>query len=586
MTDSNAKGKLPTASGPNQRGYKGETPLHLAAALGHTIEVRELLAASADTNARDDFGSTPLHIAASQGHTETVQTFLDTGAELDARDDPSRTPLHMAASQGHTETVQTLLDAGAELDARDDLSCTPLHMAATQGHTETVQALLDAGADPTAPSNRGHTPLDLARSRGYTETVRALDGAKTGGDNGGGARDRQQAPESQREDGPKAEDGGPSDNIPAPAGRDAAASVANRESRWSPAHFPVAWRGSVRNIRRPPKEKHMPTVSIIGEPGSGKSHFATLLYIHLQTDPELDVYCDFENVEWNTISNADRLVRGIPLEPTPSDELIQDVLSVSWSETTEESRRIGPWSRVRSVTSEKSIKIPIIDSSGELLQVAMGDIFRTSGRITLRELEQHIADRDYDAQLVTTLFNDVFKADRFCFIVDAARGMSRRRETSAQVKHAAFLQNLKNFREANKLDPIKDSMLVFTKYDAARSRIEEFLMRNGATTDGMAVANYQAPHLMAQLTSLQGGSGQGGNGASPVMVVLSSTEWAQEPMTESEIQEKYGNGISEDEKTDLREGVFVIELLKNGTPVPKYSDKEFEKIVQWLKAML
>ncbi len=502
------------------------------------------------------------------------------------------TPLQAAAYNGHAETVQTFLAAGADLNARDVISAfTSLHVAALFGHTETVQTLLAAGADPQARDYRGLTPLDLAESKGYTETVRALLKADASlslkaEDNGGGAGDRQQDPERQREDGPKAEDDGPADNIPAPAGRDVAASVANRESRRRPARFPVAWRGPVRNIRRPRKEKHMPTVSIIGEPGSGKSHFATLLYIHLQTAPELDVYCDFENVEWNTISNADRLVRGIPLEPTPSDELIQDVLSVSWSVTTEESRRIGPWSRMRSVTSEKSIKIPIIDSSGELLQVAMGDIFRTSGRITLRELEQHIADRDYDAQLVTTLFNDVFKADRFCFIVDAARGMNRRRGTSAQVKHAAFLQNLKNFREANKLDPIKDSMLVFTKYDAAKSRIEEFLMRNGATTDGMAVANYQAPQLMAQLTSLQSGSGQGGNGASPVKVVLSSTEWEQEPMTESEIQEKYGNGISEDEKTDLREGQFVIKLLENGTPVPEYNKEEFEKIVQWLKAML
>ena len=57
-------------------------------------------------------------------------------------------------------------------------------------------------------------------------------------------------------------------------------------------------------------------------------------------------------------------------------------------------------------------------------------------------------------------------------------------------------------------------------------------------------------------------------------------------MTESEIQEKYGNGISEDEKTDLREGQFVIKLLENGTPVPEYNKEEFEKIVQWLKAML
>ena len=555
MPDSDANVEEFCYSGSRAKSYKGETPLHEAAALSQSIRVQELLSAGTDPNAQANNGNTPLHLAASQGRAETVQTLLRYKADPNARANNNNTPLHMAALHGSEETVQTLLDAGSDPNAKAHNDRTPLHLASSQGHTETVRALLKAGSDPDDRDSSGNMPMALASNKGHWETRKVLETFQ------------------------KTEDSGTADYVIESAGRDVATSGTGMESRQAAGTRAGHRLGLTRNIPHHEKEKHMPTLSIIGEPGSGKSHFATLLYIHMQTHPELNVYCDFENVEWNTISNADRLVRGIPLEPTPTDEMINDVLRVSWSETVKTGR--GPFRGEK--TSTKEIKIPIIDSAGELLQIAMGDILRTSGRISLRELEELIADRNYNAELVNTLFNEVFRADRFCFIVDAARGMNPRRGPSAQVKHSAFLQNLKNFREANKLPPILDSMLVFTKYDAAKSKIEEFLTRNGAANDGTTVANYQAPQLMSQLTSLQGGNGQDGRA---VQVILSSTEWEKPPMTEVEIQDKYGNRLSEDEKMEHREGLFNIKLLGNGKPVPIYNEEEYEKIVNWLKAML
>ena len=588
MPDSDANVEEFCYSGSRAKSYKGETPLHEAAALSQSIRVQELLSAGTDPNAQANNGNTPLHLAASQGRAETVQTLLRYKADPNARANNNNTPLHMAALHGSEETVQTLLDAGSDPNAKAHNDRTPLHLASSQGHTETVRALLKAGSDRDARDNSGNIPMVLASNKGHWETrtvletfqsSRAFPRDKAVGDIIVVARGRQQDPKRQPEDVTKTEDSGTADYVIESAGRDVATSGTGMESRQAAGTRAGHRLGLTRNIPHHEKEKHMPTLSIIGEPGSGKSHFATLLYIHMQTHPELNVYCDFENVEWNTISNADRLVRGIPLEPTPTDEMINDVLRVSWSETVKTGR--GPFRGGK--TSTKEIKIPIIDSAGELLQIAMGDILRTSGRISVRELEELIADRNYNAELVNTLFNEVFRADRFCFIVDAARGMNPRRGPSAQVKHSAFLQNLKNFREANKLPPILDSMLVFTKYDAARSKIEEFLTRNGAANDGTTVANYQAPQLMSQLTSLQGGNGQDGRA---VQVILSSTEWEKPPMTEVEIQDKYGNRLSEDEKMEHREGLFDIKLLGNGKPVPIYNEEEYEKIVNWLKAML
>ena len=57
----------------------------------------------------------------------------------------------------------------------------------------------------------------------------------------------------------------------------------------------------------------MPTLSVIGEPGAGKSHFATLLYIHLRTHPEINVQVEFNDASWNIITSANRLGRGMPL---------------------------------------------------------------------------------------------------------------------------------------------------------------------------------------------------------------------------------------------------------------------------------
>ena len=524
---------------PNARGYKGETPLHQVAALGHTKTVRNLLDAGGDPNTQASSGFTPLHTAASNGHTETVQVLLDAGGDPNAQASSGFTPLHTAASNGHTETVQVLLDAGGDPNAQASSGFTPLHTAASNGHTETVQVLLNAGADPAAACISGNTPLDLARDKGYRVTVRAL----TDLGPGTGHEDFSNNMESRH---------------------------ATRRRAGSSPHL-------VSNTRRPTKETHMPTLSIIGQPGSGKSHFATLLYIHMRRHPDLSVYCDFENVEWNTINNASRLGKGFPLEPTPSDGVVHDILTVSWSDTTPIASRI-PFLRPR----QKSINIPILDSAGELLQIAMGDILRTSGRITLRELEERVEDRNYSAEVVAKLYNSVFHADRFCFIVDAANEMVGRRATPAETGHAAFLQNLKNFREANGLPAILDSMLVFTKYDAVKTTLEEYLRNNtgGRQPDGMMVAHYLTPNLMSQLASLPGGEGSNPG------VILSSTEWETAPKTESQILEEYGDDVSEEKRMDLLEGTFDTKILGNGEPVPVYSEEQYEKVVQWLKAMI
>ena len=133
-------------------------------------QTRHLLEAGADLEARAGNGETPLHVAAAVGNAGAVAALANQGADLEALGRDGLTPLHRAAALGNAEAVTTLLEAGADPNARDEYSQTPLNFAATVGNAEAVAALLEAGADPNLRAVNGTTPLDYVDN----EVVRAL----------------------------------------------------------------------------------------------------------------------------------------------------------------------------------------------------------------------------------------------------------------------------------------------------------------------------------------------------------------------------------------------------------------------------
>jgi len=106
----------------------GNTALHLVCALGNRALLALLLASSASTtattrkgnlklklNTRNTARQTPLHLAAANGHSEVVRTMCNPSSDIDmhAIDREGNTPLHVAAMKGQEGTVRVLCVMGA-----------------------------------------------------------------------------------------------------------------------------------------------------------------------------------------------------------------------------------------------------------------------------------------------------------------------------------------------------------------------------------------------------------------------------------------------------------------------------------------
>jgi len=149
------------------------TPLHLAAEQGHPVLTKFLLSKGADVEARDKYGWSPLHYAAAKGKKSVTEQLLAKGAMEDARENLEMTPLHMAASAGQLEIVKILLDRDPKAVPRDYIARTPLHLAALNGNGEVVEILI-TGTSPNVTDHEKNTPLHYAAQRGNWDAASRL----------------------------------------------------------------------------------------------------------------------------------------------------------------------------------------------------------------------------------------------------------------------------------------------------------------------------------------------------------------------------------------------------------------------------
>ncbi|KAH6782940.1 hypothetical protein C2S52_007899 [Perilla frutescens var. hirtella] len=157
--------------------YYSETPLHVAAMLGHIDFVKEIIHIKPQlTNELNSQLSSPLHLASAKGHVDVVRALLSVDHHTClARDSNGLTPLHLAAIKGRDEVVKLLLQAqpdAARLTSYGDE--TILHLCVKNHQLEALKLLVTAVSEPEFVNSKdvdGNTVLHLAVEYKQVETT-------------------------------------------------------------------------------------------------------------------------------------------------------------------------------------------------------------------------------------------------------------------------------------------------------------------------------------------------------------------------------------------------------------------------------
>lgn len=188
---------------------QGASPLFLACQEGHIETVKALLDEDDDgfhahaikIHDGTTIACTPLHMAAACGHTDVVKLLLESLPESDRNKinnrcaPKGRTPLHFATGRYNWDVVKILLAYGANSHQADDEGITPSMLAKNEGDdiyfkffNETpslkgyainkdlagLKELLAKGEPVDSQDERGHTALSHAIFNLFPEGVEAL----------------------------------------------------------------------------------------------------------------------------------------------------------------------------------------------------------------------------------------------------------------------------------------------------------------------------------------------------------------------------------------------------------------------------
>ncbi|XP_013386790.1 transient receptor potential cation channel subfamily A member 1 homolog, partial [Lingula anatina] len=152
-----------------------QTPLHLAAMYDQPLVVRELVNKQKTIiYDGDEDSNTALHLAALAGHQRVMDVLLDLGAGVETRNAKGWTALDCAAYMGKVKAAETLLKAHSPIDPLDKEKVTPLHLAAKGGHTEMVEFLMKMGANIAQRDQNGLNCLDMAIDCNHENVAMAI----------------------------------------------------------------------------------------------------------------------------------------------------------------------------------------------------------------------------------------------------------------------------------------------------------------------------------------------------------------------------------------------------------------------------
>ena len=139
----------------------GKTALHLALKRGRTSIVR-IFIKHVSVLATTKDGDTPLHIAAAIGHDECIEVLLQLHAPIMLMNAAGKTALHLVLEGDRSSIMRIFIKHVSVLATTKD-GDTPLHIAAAGGHDECVEALLQLDPPIMLRNAAGKTARDIAR---------------------------------------------------------------------------------------------------------------------------------------------------------------------------------------------------------------------------------------------------------------------------------------------------------------------------------------------------------------------------------------------------------------------------------------
>ncbi|KAK2994975.1 hypothetical protein RJ640_021531 [Escallonia rubra] len=155
-----------------------ETPLHVAAMLGHAAFAKALVRYQPNlVRELDSHGCSPLHVASANGYVEIVKMLLmEDSSVCHVRDQDRRTPLHLAVMKGRGDVIRELVSAQEQVTRYTlDRGETILHLCVKHNHLEALKRLVELDGDlANAQDHNGNTILHTATTLKQMETMKYL----------------------------------------------------------------------------------------------------------------------------------------------------------------------------------------------------------------------------------------------------------------------------------------------------------------------------------------------------------------------------------------------------------------------------
>ncbi len=141
-----------------------QTPLHMAASMGHTAIAKYLISNGASPDLKDSSGSTPLHEAVRYGKVDIMKLLLDAKADVNAQNNLGKTPIMVVMPPEQMQEIyKVLVSYNANLNIKDSFGDTLLHTATMMHASSNILGLLvDSGADVNGKNKEGVTPFEIA----------------------------------------------------------------------------------------------------------------------------------------------------------------------------------------------------------------------------------------------------------------------------------------------------------------------------------------------------------------------------------------------------------------------------------------